>query len=369
MRSFNSHQMSDAPAPEESQGAEAHHFIPRQAIIRLAVGVVAGAIVAGLVSSLAEGIPDSLHALVTASVPWLVLAFAAEVLCYLFIGIELSRLLDRVGASGFLVPVRLGLVLYGLGTLLPGSPAPGWAMATSELKRRGMDTSTSSLALLLSGWFNVRAFLVLTALAAIAALFRGLVPANFFGLVIGATAFLVAGLMLTAEVVKHPAVGERAGALLERLNWRGSGAKQRQTTEQLHQTAMTVLRSREDSTVIGFAAFGSWIADLLCLRLALIATGVHASMSVILIAYVISMLVSLVPLMPAGLGLVELTVPAVLHHYGYPVEGVLAGTLAWRALALFLPALAGLVAYSTLRMQPIRAIKPSLKAGDPARPR
>jgi uncharacterized membrane protein YbhN (UPF0104 family) len=81
------------------------------------------------------------------------------------------------------------------------------------------------------------------------------------------------------------------------------------------------------------------------------------------------MLVSLVPLMPAGLGLVELTVPAVLHHYGYPVEGVLAGTLAWRALALFLPALAGLVAYSTLRLQPIRAINPSLKTGDPAHPR
>ena len=55
------------------------------------------------------------------------------------------------------------------------------------------------------------------------------------------------------------------------------------------------------------------------------------------------------PLLPGGLGAVEIAVPAVLHHFGVPLSVALAGTLLWRGLSLFLPAMGGALAYASLR--------------------
>jgi uncharacterized membrane protein YbhN (UPF0104 family) len=60
-----------------------------------------------------------------------------------------------------------------------------------------------------------------------------------------------------------------------------------------------------------------------------------------------------VPLLPGGLGAVEIAVPAVLHHFGVPLATALAGTLLWRGISLFLPALGGTLAYGSLRAQPV----------------
>jgi uncharacterized membrane protein YbhN (UPF0104 family) len=334
--------------------------LSRPALVRLALGAAVVLTGAVLLARLGDGIPAAGGALEDASVPWLVAALVAELLCYACIGQLLGRLLGGYRGPGRLVPFRSGLVIYGLGSLLPGSPAPGFGMAAIELRRRGFSSRRLSQAFLWCSWFNVRSFLALAALTGTTATFRGRVPSDATGFVIGAVLLVIGGLVVTSIAVSRPALAEGVAVLVGRLNWRGSRpswSPSRAAGANWHADAMESLGSRRNQVLIGCVALGSWVADAICLRLALIAVGVHAGMGIILIAYVASMLVSLVPLLPGGFGLVEATVPAVLHHYGFDLEAAVAGTLAWRGLALLLPAIAGGVALVTLRLQPSRVVQ------------
>jgi uncharacterized protein (TIRG00374 family) len=99
------------------------------------------------------------------------------------------------------------------------------------------------------------------------------------------------------------------------------------------------------------AAVGYWITDAACLWTALHAVHLHVKFSVVILAYVGGTLASWVPLLPGGLGAVEAVVPAILHHFGVPLTVGLAGTLLWRGLSLFLPAIGGAFAYASLRAE------------------
>ena len=95
-----------------------------------------------------------------------------------------------------------------------------------------------------------------------------------------------------------------------------------------------------------------WIADAGGLWIALHAAHAHAGFGLVVLAYVAGTVASWVPLLPGGLGAVEIAIPAVLHHFGVPLTAALAGTLLWRGLSLFLPALGGALAYASLRGAP-----------------
>ena len=75
-----------------------------------------------------------------------------------------------------------------------------------------------------------------------------------------------------------------------------------------------------------------------CLWASLAAAGVHVGGDVVVLAGTAGVLATIVPLVPGGLGLVEAVIPAVLHHFGAPLDAALAGALIYRAVATFLPA-------------------------------
>ncbi len=341
-------EQSNQAAPAERDGPP----IPKTALIRLAVGLLVAVIVLVLVSRAADDIPGAVDVLSDASLPWLAAAVVVQMLCYVLLGFQLARLVGREPRLGTLVSIRLALVAYGLGTLLPGAPAPGMVIASTELGRRGLPPGRAALAFFLSAWFNVRSFLVLALLTAMTATLRGRVPDNSRALVLVGAGFVAAALALTAAIVKRPALADRVGRIVEALNWRGGGRAARENTVRLHATAVGVVASRRDGFLIASATLGSRLADAVCLRLALIAVGIHVSMGIVLIAYVASILVSIVPLLPGGLGLVEATVPALLHRYGVSLDAAVAGTIAWRVVTLLLPGLVGLASYTSLRLQP-----------------
>ncbi|MEO9256704.1 MAG: lysylphosphatidylglycerol synthase transmembrane domain-containing protein [Tepidiformaceae bacterium] len=339
--------------PSRSGGA-----ISRRSLVRLAIGVFAGLVVLGVASMLAQDVPGALDVLSDASVPWIGAAIAVQMLCYLLLGFQLARLFGADSKLGGRLAVSLAVLVYGLGTVVPGAPAPGMVIGANELARRGVEGSRIAWAFFLSTWFNVRSFLILAVLTAIAAILRGRVPNNSRGLVSAASAFVIAALILSAWLLRHPAFADRVGRLLEALNWRGSGPAARKTALRVHEAASGVFSSRRQGLLVAWATIGSRLADVFCLRFALIAVGIHVSLGVVLIAYVISTLVAAIPLLPGGLGLVEATVPGVLHYYGASVDAAVAGTIAWRGVTLLLPALAGVVVYASLRLRSAPVARP-----------
>ena len=91
------------------------------------------------------------------------------------------------------------------------------------------------------------------------------------------------------------------------------------------------------ATLAGLVA-AALFADMGCLWASLTAAGVPVHGDVVVLAATAGVLASVVPLVPAGLGLVEAVMPAVLHHFGAPVDAALAGSLIIRGVGTFLPA-------------------------------
>jgi hypothetical protein len=312
--------------------------------VRLVLGVLMLTAVSVALTNLADDAPGAVEILSDGSWPWLAGAVAAEATCYLFIGVLLRLLLG--GGLGRLLALRMGVLIYGLGSILPASPAPGMAIATVELRRRGATTSQLGLAMFWCLWFNIRAFLVLAAYTGASAAVRGRLPEGTGELVVIAVSLIAAGLALATALISSPVMAQRIGALAARVHWRGAEDSVRQVAH-LHAEAMAMAGNRRRQALLGGIALATWVADAICLRLVLIAFGVHVSMGIILIAYVATNVAALVSIVPAGLGFAELTTAAILKHYGVSVDRAVAGTLAWRGVSLFLPAIVGLAVYGT----------------------
>jgi uncharacterized protein (TIRG00374 family) len=325
---------------------------PRKWLGYVAALVIAGLLVYAVVVA-SGGLRDAVHQLRHASRIWLVPALALEASSYALIGWTLRMLRGDKTTLGWPATVRVALVMWGLGSLLPASPAEGIAMSVSELRRRGIGRQHALAMLLVTGWMQFWA-LVLTAAAA-AVLVDAIGhpdPVDATRLVVIASVLIVLAAVVVT-VVRRPIT---AKLVTDAIWW--FPHRRRMTRDELRaagadaQARVVGLLGRPIHRFgIGITATGAWITDAACLWVALLAVHAHVDFSLVILAYVAGTVASWVPLLPGGLGAVEIAVPAVLHHFGVPLTLGLAGTLLWRGLSLFLPALAGSVAYASLRTQ------------------
>lgn len=110
-----------------------------------------------------------------------------------------------------------------------------------------------------------------------------------------------------------------------------------------HAEATAVVGSGRDRVVLLALAGTAWLADVVCLWLALAAFGVSLPFDVVVLAYTVGVVATLVPLLPAGLGLVETAVPLVLHSFGAPLAAAVAAVLLYRCVSTLRPAAVGLL--------------------------
>lgn len=320
-------------------------------------GYLAGLVVAGLlvyaVVVASGGLRDAIHQLRHASLGWLAPALALEICSYALTGLMLRILQGDDGSLAWSTTVRVALVVWGLGSLLPASPAEGIAMSVAELRRRGVDRQHALTMLLLAGWFQFWA-LVLTAAAA-----AGLVDAVGHPDPVDGTRLVIAAVVLTAIAVTAAFLARRpiTGKVVAEAIWwiphhrKMTRDELRAAGADAHTRIVRLLGPPVHRIGIGLAAAGTWITDAACLWTALHAAHAHVRFSLVVLAYVAGTVASWVPLLPGGLGAVEVAVPAVLHHFGVPLTVALAGTLLWRGLSLFLPAIGGAFAYGSLRAE------------------
>ncbi len=314
--------------------------------------IAAGAIFA--VVSSAGGFADSLGAITSARPGWLAGAGVAEAASYLALGLLLRRLVsDQVSLR---TGVRLGLVVAGLGNILPAAPAEGLVMANAELRRRGVDAHRSRIALGLMQWLSIR---TMFGVAALDALVVALVASVHYpqraqaGLVLAGIAVVVLGVLVaTVWLASRRQTIEFLAVAADRARfWRASQPvwQRRAQGAAWHAEILEALGTKRNRAACGGLALMSCLADATCFRGALIAVGVHLQPGMFLFAYSVAMITTLVPLLPAGLGVAETVVPALLHHAGVPLATALAGVLAYRALGTLLPALCGTGALIRLR--------------------
>jgi hypothetical protein len=110
--------------------------------------------------------------------------------------------------------------------------------------------------------------------------------------------------------------------------------------------ALVLLRAHDRALILG--AIGYLGFDVMVLWATFGAFGAAPKLALIWIAYLIGQLGGLIPL-PGGIGGVDAGLIGALALYGTPLTAATAAVLAYRAVALWVPALFGATAFVALR--------------------
>lgn len=339
-------QPSDPGAHEAGSGAPVWSLI---------LGAIVGAVTLAAVFSSAGGIQDVLVSVRGASPGWLLAALVAEAACYLLLGRQLRQLSGgpRITQGQ---GTRISLVSMGLGNILPGAPAPGVLLAGTALRALGQSPRRTRLMLGLSMWFSVRTLVALGAVVFLVAIARDHPGLREFTVWALLAVVLIVTLAITQRMAARPQTARlfgrlRVGRPRPRADLAGEAAAA------WYAEGRAIVGTPAHRVLLASLSAGAWILDGICLGLALASVGVHVAPDTLLLVYVGGMFVSALPLLPGGLGAVEAAIPALLHHFGAPLETALAGTLIYRGISLLLPAALGALAltYSgLLRRRPAR---------------
>ncbi len=232
--------------------------------------------------------------------------------------------------------------------VLPGGVAAGPALQAAMLARSGYPgvltaTAMSSTGLLLTGT------LLLLPLLAIPAVLAGLtLPRELeFGLAVS----LVLALVITAIgvlLLRTDRPLRRAAeftAVIQRRLLRKPGDASALTRRLLNERDEVRSSFRNNPYRALVIAAITRLLDYLTLVAALLAVGVRTDPTLVLLAFVGSAALSMVPITPGGVGFVEAGLTGLLALAGVPANEALVGTLLYRLTSYWIPLPVGLFAY------------------------
>jgi uncharacterized protein (TIRG00374 family) len=261
-------------------------------------------------------------------------------------------------AGGRLSRRRTSLIFmsaYAFGHVVPGGNAGTFYLNYVELRREGLKRISVVKVLTAANLFYSAAMILILAAGLLASTVLPGLPGGYRLTILllagGCLLFLAAcvAIMRNADLVRRISGGAVRG--LRRLGlWKERGE------EELVGRIMEVrafffgLLTRRDTLLRnGFYALGFWLMDMACLFIVFIAVGRPVNPGVIVIAYTVADVLGSLPLTPAGLGIFEVSMGAVLYAYGCPKEVLAAAVLGFRFFSYWLCTLAGGICYLVLR--------------------
>jgi len=310
--------------------------------------IVLGAILAVVaIVTLLPGLSELRSRLAHARPTWLLLGVGLKVLSGLgYVAVFRMVFCRRMT---WRVSYQVGMSELGANALFPTGGAGGLALGAWALKRGGMPGSEIAR--------RTVAFFLLTSVANVVGLiavgvglatgvFPGetnllltLVPAIVAALaVVGA---LLAG-RVAARMQRRPGrVGTENRSRIARAIRNGLGAISEGVQE-----AVAMLRERNAVLLAGMTAY--LLFDVMILWATFRAFGAAPPLAIVWIAYLIGELGGLIPV-PGGIGGVDAGLVGTLALYGVSLAPATAAVLAYRAIALWVPAVLGVFAFIALR--------------------
>jgi uncharacterized membrane protein YbhN (UPF0104 family) len=327
----------DAPMPEE--------LSPRHLRVRL-LQLAALVVLVVVAIWVTPGLGDLRHRLDHAAAGWLVVAAVAELLSTLSY-VVIFRSVFCVGMP-WALSYRIGMAEQAANSLLPAGGAGGLALGAWALSRGGMKAEhiarRTVAFFLLTSLANVGTLIVFAVGFAVGILHGDTVPAFTYG-------FAGAGVIGFAVTFSLPALHSRFSARRAPL----SPAAGRVRVATRHgidaladgiRDAGTLLLQEPLGVLTG--AFGYMVFDIVAIGTAFAAFGYSPPVGVLVAAYLIGQLGGLLPL-PGGIGGVEGGLIGSYALYHVPVAASGAAVLAYRVLALWIPAGLGSIAFVQLR--------------------
>ena len=237
--------------------------------------------------------------------------------------------------------------------LFPGGAVVGGAVYYRMLSAAGTQPAQAAAALTVNSLVSTMVLVALPAIAAGVAVLTapippGLVPIAFGGVAIFAALFAAGFLAVRFDGPLRQAakVADAVPRRLAALRHRSASVSPNKVLA-TRDEVMAVVGPRWRQS-IGLAAL-NWLLDYLTLVAALYAVGARPRLSVVLLAYAASAVLTMIPITPGGLGFVEAGLTAMLTLAGVPAADALLATLAYRLYSFWLPIPAGGLAYALAR--------------------
>jgi uncharacterized protein (TIRG00374 family) len=245
-----------------------------------------------------------------------------------------------------------------LSIVFPGGAAVGIAGAYGMLRRRGFPPAHVARAVTLVSLWNQLANLAYPVLALFLLTAEGsetavLTTAAFVG--VGVLGVAIAGLVL---VLYSGRMAEDIGDIFARLtNWarrrilrRGPVAWGGSQFERFRRDAVGVLRKRWHVLTLATLAGSLTVFAVLVVSLrALGVSGDEVTIAEAFAAWSLARILGTIPITPAGIGVVELSLTATLIGFGGDNTGVVAAVLVYRFLTMVPTILLGLLSAATWR--------------------
>jgi len=321
-------------------------------VTKFAVGSAIGVLAVWLVISTAGGLGDAVAAMGRMRGGFVALAFGFATLRMLLFGLQLLWLGRRTGPMNLLTACGLGLVIFGLGAITPAAPAEGLAIASRELHLRGRTKRQAHVTVGFTEWFAQRSFYAVSALDLIVVVALGhLSVADSWPFILVAVLVLLAIIGSAILARRSQTVEWLAGVLgaIRLRRPRPPADTRRDDAATWHAQAMAVVGPPRNRARLATVSAAAVLADAATLWATCHAAGFHIHPELVLLARTVGTIASWIPLLPGGLGVVEIAIPAILHRFGAPLDDALAATLAYRAAGTLLPAAAGGIALVALR--------------------
>lgn len=247
------------------------------------------------------------------------------------------------------VSYQIGMSELGANALLPTGGAGGLALGAWALKRGGMPTAEIAR--------RTAAFFMLTSVANVAGVVLigvGLAVRVLPGETNLALTLLPAGIA-AAAIVGSLLAGRSSAGLHRRLDRNEASGSSRRSTLALKtlvaiadgvNEAVALLREGNAWLIGGILAY--LIFDVMILWATFRAFGAAPPLAILGMAYLIGELGGLIPV-PGGIGGVDAGLVGTFVLYNVPITAAASAVLAYRAIALWVPAILGSAAFVSLR--------------------
>jgi uncharacterized protein (TIRG00374 family) len=342
-----------APAPPPKSRRQLLPFLPRNVKITLMVLLLFFLGEYVLLPELASARKE-FHQLSHLNFLWLVLGAMLEIAA-LAAYAELTHTVLSPGAPDRFRIFRINMWALAISHTLPGGTVPGTAASYRLFTESGVSGSTAAFGLATQGIGSavVLNFIFWLALL-ISVPLQGYNPAYGFAAILG-----VILLTIFAAVVFFLTRGEKQAAVfLRKVADRLPFVRAETVTSLVQKVADRMKILFTSSRLLrraGLWAAANWLLDAASLWVFLLAFGAPISPVDVLVAYGLANILAVIPLTPSGLGVIELTIVAVLKGFGVPGDVAAAGVLSWRLVNFWLPIPFGGASYLTLRLGHPRA--------------
>jgi hypothetical protein len=339
---------TDPPQEERvQQPRDRRRFLPRNVKIALIVLLLFFVGEYILLPELASARREA-HQLSHLNVIWLILGALLEVAA-LVAYTQLTHTVLSPGAPDRWRIFRINMWALAISHTLPGGQVPGTAASYRLLTDANVSGSTAAFGLATQGIGSAVVLNVIFWLALLISIpLQGYNPLYGFAALLGVLllAIFAAMIFFLTRGEKHAAV------FLKKVADRLPFVRAETVTALVQKVAdrMKILFTSSDLLLkAGGWAAANWLLDCASLWVFLLAFGAHVDPVDTLVAYGLANILAVIPITPSGLGVVEITVIAILKGFGVPGGVAAAGVLSWRLVNFWLPIPFGGASYLSLR--------------------